>query len=310
LVNLRKVNRVILENRNMLPAKLLGWKPSSYEIYCQAYREFGGSVCNHPLVLKILEDRAPNQIQFFHKEANGKIVGAFFTDKCGEIIHPHKKIPVIFENIILPISPDLGSFYLPAKSKELSIRHKKQFLNFTYGVLNRRSICLVKDSFSKKTNKKRQSDMNKFLKNGGEVVSASSFSSEQLSAIYLKLSGMRWGSQHNHSDITELAEFIESIRTMIFGNVLFYKGEPCAYDLIYQAECNNWIYFDDHNGGIDTTIKDFSVGSLLLFANISEARNLCQQKNKEFIFSIGRSNDKWAYKKLWSNEIKLGKSIF
>lgn len=116
------------------------------------------------LVLKILEDRAPNQIQFFHKEANGKIVGAFFTDKCGEIIHPHKKIPVIFENIILPISPDLGSFYLPAKSKELSIRHKKQFLNFTYGVLNRRSICLVKDSFSKKTNKKRQSDMNKFLK--------------------------------------------------------------------------------------------------------------------------------------------------
>lgn len=97
---------------------------------------------------------------------------------------------------------------------------------------------------------------------------------------------------------------------MIFGNVLFYKGEPCAYDLIYQAECNNWIYFDDHNGGIDTTIKDFSVGSLLLFANISEARNLCQQKNKEFIFSIGKSNDKWAYKKLWSNEIKLGKSIF
>lgn len=42
MVNLRKVNRVILENRNMLPAKLLGWKPSSYEIYCQAYRELAG----------------------------------------------------------------------------------------------------------------------------------------------------------------------------------------------------------------------------------------------------------------------------
>ncbi|SCM53985.1 hypothetical protein [Hafnia alvei] len=294
----------------MLPIKLLGWKPSSYEIYCQAYHTFGGSVCNHPLVLKILEDRDPNQIQFFHKKVNGKIVGALFTDKRGEIIHPYKKIPVIFENIILPVSPELGRCYLPAKSKELSIKHKKQFINFTYGVLNRRSICLVKDSFSKKTNKKRQSEMNKFLNNGGEVVPVSAFSSEQLSTIYLKLSGMRWGSQHHHSDIKELADFIESIRPMIFGNVLFYKGEACAYDLIYQAECNNWIYFDDHNGGINTDIKDFSVGSLLLFANINTAHSLCQQKNKEFIFSIGRSNDKWAYKGLWSNEIKLGKSIF
>lgn len=294
----------------MLPAKLLGWKPSNYEIYCQAYREFGGSVCSHPLVLKVLEDSAPNQIQFFHKEVNGKIVGAFFADKRGEIIHPYKKIPVIFENIILPISPTLGGCYLPAKSKELSIRHQKQFLNYTYGMLNRRSICLVKDSFSKKTNKKRQSEMNKFLNSGGEVVPISAFSSEQLSEIYIKLFNIRWGGTYHCSSIEKLAKFIASIRPLLFGNVLIYKGEPCAYDLIYQAECDNWIYFDDHNGGVNTDIKDFSVGTLLLFANINEARGLCQQKNKEFIFSLGRANDKWAYKKLWANEIKLGKIIF
>lgn len=65
-----------------------------------------------------------------------------------------KKTPVIFENIILPISSQKGGCYLPAKSKKLSFRHNKQFCNLTYGRLNRRSICIVKDNFSKKTQKK------------------------------------------------------------------------------------------------------------------------------------------------------------
>lgn len=295
----------------MLPFILLGWKVSTYEIYCQAYEKFGGSVCTHPLILKILECKSPNKIRFYHKEINGEIVGAYFTDDRGQISHPYKKIPIIFENIILPISTKNGGRYLPAKSKELSFKHKKQFCNLTYGILNRRSICIAKDSYSKKTQRKRQSELKKFLKKGGAIISATEFSSKELSEIYLNLMNARWGERmYKKNSLKELADFIDEIREMIFGNVLLFNDKPCAYDLIYKAECNNWIYFDDHNGGVDKNMKDFSLGSILLLSNINDARQLCKNKNKEFIFSLGRSNDKWSYKKLWAHEIKLGKTIF
>ncbi|TBM14323.1 transcriptional regulator [Hafnia paralvei] len=294
----------------MLSAKLLGWKASSYEIYCQAYQKFGGSVCNHPSVLKLLEEKSPSKIRFYHKEINGEIVGPIFTDNHGNLSHPYKKIPIIFENIILPICPQKGGRYLPAKSKELSFKHKKQFFNLTYGILNRRSICIVKESFSKKTQKKRQAEMRRFLANGGSIVPVTDFSSDELSKIYLKLMNIRWKDKYKDNCVKELADFIEAIRPMIFGSVLMFNDTPCAYDLVYKAECSDWIYFDDHNGGVDTNIKEFSPGSLLLSCNISDARTLCQTKSKECIFSLGRSNDKWSYKKLWAHEVKLGKSIF
>lgn len=152
--------------------------------------------------------------------------------------------------------------------------------------------------------------MTRFLANGGSVVPASTFSGDELSKIYLKLMKIRWEHSFNDNCAEELAEFINFIKPLMFGNVLLFNDTPCDYDLIYKAECSDWIYFDDHNGGIDTNIDDFNLGSLLLFSNISDARILCRNKEKELIFNIGRSNDKWSYKNLWANELKMGRSIF
>ncbi|MBT0724025.1 GNAT family N-acetyltransferase [Rosenbergiella sp. S61] len=294
----------------MILEKLSGWELSNYENYCKAYAKFGGAVCNHPIMLDFLEKKYPNRIKFYHREVNGEIVGAYFTDENSNLKHNYNKIPLIFENIILPICPEKGRCYLPVKTKALSIRHKKQFFNASYGLLNRRSVCIVKERFSKKTLKKRQAETRKFLANGGEILSVTSFNSTELSRIYLSLMGLRWDNKYDENDIKELSEFIESIRPMIFGNVLMFNGKPCAYDLIYKAECNNWIYFDDHNGSIDISVKDFSLGSILLSVNVAEAQRICQDANKEFIFSIGLSNKKWSYKNIWAHEMKLGKMIF
>ncbi|WP_241585965.1 transcriptional regulator [Rosenbergiella epipactidis] len=294
----------------MILKKLSGWELSDYRTYCRAYEKFGGSVCSHPIMLDFLQKNIPDEIRFFHKMVNGEVVGAYFTDKNSNLSYHHNKIPLLFEDIILPICPVKGGCYLPVKTKALSIKHQKQFVNTNYGLLNRRAVCIVKDSFSKKSQKKRQAELKKFLSNGGEVLSVASFSSRELSSIYLSLMGERWDIQYYEEEVESLSYFIESIRPMIFGNVLIFNGKPCAYDLIYKAECNDWIYFDDHNGSFDSRIKDFSLGSILLSVNITEAKKICQSSNKEFIFSIGRSNKKWSYKNIWANEIKLGKAIF
>lgn len=293
----------------MILGKLSGWEVSDYKTYCQAYEKFGGSVCNHPLILDFLERKSPNKTNFYHKKINGEVIGACFSDENLNLRHSYNKIPLIFENIILPICPKIGRCYLPIKTKELSIKHQKQFFNISYGILNRRSVCIVKDKFSNKTLRKRKAEVKKFLAHGGEILPVTSFSSLELSRIYLSLMGLRWEKNYNENDIKELSEFIEFIRPMIFGNILVLNGKPCAYDFIYKAECNDWIYFDDHNGSVDLSIKEFSLGSILLSINIYEAQEICQAKNKEFIFSIGKYNKKWSYKNIWANEVKLGKAF-
>lgn len=294
----------------MILGKLLGWQSSNYETYCQAYAKFGGAVCTHPIIVGFLEKKYPGKIKYYHREVKGEVTGAYFTDKNNNLEQSYHKIPLIFENIILPVSPEKGRCYLPVRTKNLSIKHKNQFFNASYGLLNRRSICIVKEKFSKKTLRKRQGETRCFLASGGEIVPVTSFTSTELSRIYLSLMGLRWNKKYDEKDIEELAEFIESIRPMIFGNVLIFKGKPCAYDLIYKAECNNWIYFDDHNGSIDLSLTSFSLGSILLSVNIAEAQSICQALNKELIFSIGMSSKKWAYKKLWADEVKLGRMTF
>ena len=293
----------------MIFEKLSGWEVSDYKTYCQAYEKFGGSVCSHPIILKFFENKFPEQITFYHKKMYGEIIGACFSEKNLRLTNSLSKIPLYFENIILPIYPKMRICYLPVKTKELSFRHAKQFFNVSYGILNRRSICIVKNSFSKKTMRKRQAEVRKFLSHGGEILSVDFFSSLELSRIYLNFMGLRWNRIYHENDILELTKFIEFIRPMIFGSVLMFDGKPCAYDLIYKAECNDWIYFDDHNGSIDLTIKHFSLGSILLSVNIENAKKLCEEKNKECIFSIGKYKKEWIYKKLWSNEYKLGKVL-
>ncbi|GAA0913640.1 antimicrobial resistance protein Mig-14 [Rothia nasimurium] len=292
----------------MLKKILSGWQRSDHDTYRRAYERFGGSLCAHPAILAHLDSRGAGPVAFYHKEVQGQIVGAYFVDSNDVIAHPVTKAPVIFDNIILPMDPGHRT-YLPARSKRLSHRHRGQFLNFAYGALNRRTICLVKDEFSQKTRKNRRAELNRFLDQGGEIHSVDSFGDDELARIYRELFIMRWPGGHPGHRHDELAAFIGAIRSMMFGHVLFYKGRPCAYDLIYRAECPRWVYFDDHNGAMDPELNHFGLGSILLWLNIQTAREQCAGLGKEMIFSLGGAYEKWSYKKMWSHEHRLGRSL-
>ncbi len=96
---------------------------------------------------------------------------------------------------------------------------------------------------------------------------------------------------------------------MIFGNVMFFAGVPCAIDLVLAASSENMIYFDVPNGGVDPQFSQYSPGSLLMWSNISDARRICAIQNKKMAFSIGMYEKNWEYKLRWSEATKTGKVL-
>ena len=96
---------------------------------------------------------------------------------------------------------------------------------------------------------------------------------------------------------------------MVTGNVLFFEGAPVAIDLVLCARSEKSLYFDVPNGGIDPSITAFSPGSLLMWKNIVDAREVCRNENKAMQFSIGLNDKKWDYKLLWAETQPTGKSL-
>lgn len=127
--------------------------------------------------------------------------------------------------------------------------------------------------------------MRRFLANGGSIVPVTDFSSDELSKIYLKLMNIRWKDKYKDNCVKELADFIEAIRPMIFGSVLMFNDTPCAYDLVYKAECSDWIYFDDHNGGVDTNIKNLALEAFYYHVTLV-TRGHCAKPKARNVYSV------------------------
>lgn len=102
---------------------------------------------------------------------------------------------------------------------------------------------------------------------------------------------------------------LSAVPHLIFGNVLFYANTPCAIDLVLSANSDTMVYFDVPNGGVDPQYSAFSPGSMLMWANISDARNLCTSQDKEMVYSIGLYEKNWEYKLRWADTAKTGKVI-
>lgn len=293
----------------MLRTRLAGWVPSTFEMYCQAWQQYGGSTYNHPQVLSYLESLHTGALRYFHKMHKGQLIGACFCGPDKELQHPYKDVPIIAENIMLPLSPEYKG-YLPIKTKWLSDYHQGQFLNLHYGRANRRSVCLVKEQFSKSTTKRRNCDSRRFLEQGGEIVPVAEYTPDELGAIYVRLFNLRWAGRYQYRNEEGLVAFLHAVRDLLFGHVLLWEGQPCAYDLIYQAQCPKWNYFDDFNGGYDPGVTGFSPGSILMWENISAARRQSAEQGKECLFSLGLASHKWPYKLLWAAERRMGKTLF
>lgn len=290
-------------------ALLSGWKNGDFEQYKEAYELFGGCTSTHPNIISFLDRHLDGKFCFYIKKTETGIQGACFTFDNKKLTESMQtRYPLPYDEIIFPIATGVKLF-LPIKSKRLSPIHEENFINASYRPLfNKRQICLIKDNFSYKTRRNRSNEINKFKRAGGEIRPSSEFSAEELVNIYIDLYQKRWNYSHSEEQKKHLIEINTELREHIFGNVLLINGKPCAYDFVLKADSPKWISFDAINGGYDSEYAHLSVGSILMWVNIQEAKALCQQGGKTMRYSLG--NPTFEYKSRWCETLQLGKVLF
>lgn len=292
-----------------LKHSISGWKPSNYDVYAETYQKFGGSVNMHPDVVEFFMRKGQRKFSFWQSCTDGEVTAAYFIVDDKEVgLNVWREYPVSFDEVMLPVSAE-QKLWLPDKTNRLSSRHRDGILNSAFFYRTKRQICRVKASFSGKTVKKRNGELRKFMGMGGVCYRLSDMSPKEIAALYVRLFKLRFAESVRCYEEGKIEELLSAVPHLIFGNVLFYSGTPCAIDLVLSADSDSMVYFDVPNGGVDPKYSAFSPGSMLMWANISDARNLCAMQGKEMIFSIGLYDKEWEYKLRWADTARTGKVI-
>lgn len=293
---------------NNFKNSLFGWETSDLITYREVHALFGGCINTHPDVLEFLINKGED-IHFFHYKSKGNLLGALFLNNKKEIgVDVWRKYPISFDEIILPLSKQ-AKFFIPNRCKRLSPVNANSVRNISFGIFSKKNVCLAKEQFSKKNVKNRRNEFNKFVREGGRVLSVDDVSTQELVNIYISLFNKRFAGEVKCYSENNLLDIITSLRHMTFGNILFVHDTPCAFDLIFKSHCNEWIYFDVPNGGVDPSYSHLSVGSILMSLNIDSAKQICEKYNKKMFFSLGVDDERWEYKFRWADRVSLGRVL-
>ncbi|HBW3328339.1 TPA: Mig-14 family protein [Klebsiella pneumoniae] len=289
---------------------LFGWRKSSLETYAIAYKKYGGSVNLHPDIIAFLMRRKKTTIDFWHYEAEGDVVAAYFKVNKKDIgCNLWREYPLSYDEVKIPIK-ECMKVWLPERCNRLSPYNANNIINTLNQYSEKRRICYAKDSFSNKTKKKRLGEKKRFIDNGGEIYELNNLSNNELAEIYVRLFKMRFGDKVQCYNKNKIADMASELNHLIYGTVLFFNREPCAIDLVWRAESDKTIYFDVPNGGVNPKYLDYSPGSIVMWENINNAKTECIIKSKEMCFSIGLYENNWDYKLRWAEPKSLGKVLF
>lgn len=286
---------------------MYGWRESDAATYRKCYQQYGGSINMHPDVLDFVIERTGQSIRYFQREDQNEVIGGYAViDEKHVGAKIWDKYPISYDDVLFPVAERCRAMF-PERCNRISPTLKNNLLNINYKIARKGTVCIVKDSFSSKTEKNRRNEFRRFVDAGGVCIDQAAFCASELADLYVTLFNARFAGEIRCHDKADLADSFERLRHLIFGNVLFIKDKPCAIDLVYCAESEKMIYFDVPNGGVDPSWSHLSPGSLLMWKNIQAARSHCDKKQKKMIFSIGALEEKWAYKLRWANVQKTGK---
>ncbi|MBI6547624.1 GNAT family N-acetyltransferase [Xenorhabdus lircayensis] len=288
--------------------KLFGWKEADFSEYEKTYSSFGGNLATHPTVLKFIHEKHNiNEKYFIYEDSSKKHKAAIcvWDDKylANDPSHPlSDTISIVIPNdeLVIPSSENFR-FLLPLKSKYISPLNNN-IINSTFKFNAKRSLCLAK-KLTEKSNKKYKQRMNNFIRSGGELIDVEQFSAKELTEFYSLLVEKRWGKFS--LDKVAICEFIQLIKPMIFGNVIFFKKKPSAFHFITKTQFHEHTNVEFIQAGMDCSneLSKFSIGSLLIWSNIYKSEN----EFKNVRFSFGRPSRN--YKLRWSNIHQIGRTI-
>lgn len=292
-----------------------GWEPISAADYADCFERYGGSLICHPEVLEFIHQHVDCQPAYWGRSnGTGQLLGALCA--WGEYLAGDplairamgvdRQFDFGTPELILPWAPGLRTV-LGFRGKFISARHQKQILNLSLRLNSRRCLCLAKSGkdFSPKTHRKRRNELRHFIDQGGEVQQVSALSASDFSEIYCELHASRWNRVIPAGERQHILQLIRGLQRFLFGHVLLFKGRPCATDLILSSSAGSVFSLENINGGIDTSLRHLSPGSLLNWLNICSADRQAQRMQQEMRFSFGRNSS--PYKQLWCHDHAVGR---
>lgn len=295
----------------MIFQKFMGWDSCSFDDYVTCCDQYGFNNESASRFLKFLMDEGAN-LSLLSYRKKGELLGAVCMDG-GWLANDHKNprsqtgdIPIPGFSILPPFKPGVKCL-APFKSKSLSLM-SEAFHNASFNLLSKRHVAVarsISDGFTKKARYNRNREIKKFLESGGEFVSVNSLAADEFRQNYEQLYVKRRGVLPHHSQ--SAVRFFNQHHQDFFGNMALYKGEPIGAQLLLASTSNRGVFIDYINIGYDTEMKEHSLGTIMMWNNLTAAHAYAEEKGQPLHFSYGMMSGE--YKAMWCNPVKVGKVI-
>ncbi len=298
-----------------IKSSLFGWEETGLDVYRKCHYELNGNASSDPDLLNFQHQIYNIKHRYMIKVDNKENILAAIcvwddkylaNDPRTSELTSSESLPISSNELVLPISKD-AKIILPFKTKILSSLHGANILNSTFRFNARRKICIARNplEFSSKTRQTRKRELKKFMEMGGEILDVENFDAKTTMYIFDDLFYKRRGKHAINLSLN--IELIKSFPEKFVGKILFMHGKPCAMQLITKSECKGAIFFDYINIGLDTALKNLSLGTVLTWVNLNHASEMCVKTNKAMRFSFGRPT--FDYKARWCDSYELGRSL-
>ncbi|MDC9135155.1 hypothetical protein PSJ72_26735 [Escherichia coli] len=120
---------------------------------------------------------------------DGDIKGSYFLCNGKQIgIMARRSYPLSSDEVLIPFFPHMQDVFFPDKTNKLSIINKQNIINATWKIARKKKNCIIKESFFHLNLKKtRRNEIQRFIRNGGEIKCISQLSDKEISSSYISL---------------------------------------------------------------------------------------------------------------------------
>lgn len=292
--------------------KWLGWESVDISTYRDAYNLYGGNISTHPDVLEFQHQSFNIPHKYYAMFSKAGTVSAsiciwdnkFLANDPKNCNNNKRHLPVPKDELIIPIKNN-KKIILPVSSRFISDINSHNIINCSSSINSNRRICLVDDKYKNSSSKNVERKFYKFMDIGGSIVDCNDINIDDICDIFLHLTEVRWGRFGGDKQLTK--DFFRTVEPYIFGNILFIKGQPLAYNFTTKlSSCdNNYIEYIHSGTDFNLVPKNISPGEILIYSNIKKAFHTFKNNVR---YSFG--NPSRDYKKRWCSTVPLSRSAF
>jgi hypothetical protein len=291
----------------------LNCRSISQEEYARLYEELGGSFILRPEVLQFFQDVHGVKSKYHGYFKNGQCIGAIpvwgpFVAGERYALRAHQLVDRVdfgYPLLYLPIAEGHRCTML-FRARFLVALQRPQIGGVYFS--NARAMSILKkipeDLLSGKSEFRMKE--RRFAKLGGVVRDIQDLCNESIVEVYDRLFRARWG-RPPHA-IKAMQSTLDSLRTFLYGKVLFLGEKPVAIQINFRSETKRTICVDYINGGVDKSFHGISPGSLLSYINGRLACEEAATKQKRLIYSYGKADA--PYKDQWCHRVPRGYAGF